>query len=181
MGIKNGLNSKFTPEKRRFIEDNISGHRYAELVCMFNQKFNCSINLIQIKNFLHKNNLKNGRNDLPIRREIINEGHIVMKIASGLWRKKNLVIWEAANGPLPKNHVVIFADSNRLNMDLDNLLLISRQELAVMNRFGLISTNPKLTKIGLLAAKLKMLIRKHELETKEKELNSGALPPGVEV
>lgn len=50
------------------------------------------------------------------------------------WRFKHLVIWEAEHGPVPDGHVVIFLDSNVDNFDLDNLVLVTRGELAIMNK-----------------------------------------------
>jgi hypothetical protein len=74
------------------------------------------------------------------------------------WKSKHAIIWEQAHGPIPKGHVIIFADGNKLNMDLENLLLVSRSEIVYMNHEGLISTNPEFTKTGKLVAKLKLLI-----------------------
>jgi hypothetical protein len=52
------------------------------------------------------------------------------------WKPKHRIIWEKAQGKIPRGHVVIFADGNKLNFALDNLLLLSRSELSIMNRRG---------------------------------------------
>jgi len=44
------------------------------------------------------------------------------------WRPVHVLIWEAANGPVPKGHLVVFADKDRRNFSLDNLECISRAE-----------------------------------------------------
>lgn len=82
-----------------------------------------------------------------------------IKIADpGKWKSKHIILWEEANGPVPKGHVVIFSDRNQQNVTLDNLLLISRQELAVMNKRGLIANNAELTKTGVAIADIYLKI-----------------------
>lgn len=52
------------------------------------------------------------------------------------WRylMKHRVVWEAANGPIPKNMIVTFKDDNRQNCAIDNLELISRAENCRRNK-----------------------------------------------
>ena len=38
------------------------------------------------------------------------------------------LVWEAAHGPVPQGHIVVFRDSNRRNFDLANLECISQAE-----------------------------------------------------
>jgi hypothetical protein len=54
--------------------------------------------------------------------------------------------------------VIIFADGNKSNLKLKNLLMVSRSELAVMNHLGLISGSGELTKAGKAVADIKILI-----------------------
>lgn len=70
------------------------------------------------------------------------------------WRMLHAVIWENANGSAPKGHVVIFADGDRQNITLNNLILVSRAQLAMINKFKLISASAELTKTGALTAEL---------------------------
>lgn len=49
------------------------------------------------------------------------------------WKGEHLVIWEAANGPVPAGCAVIFKDGNKRNFDLDNLELITRREMMLRN------------------------------------------------
>lgn len=101
-----------------------------------------------------------GWNYKPVGTERTNtDGYVEMKIADPkTWKGKHIIIWEAANGPVPKGHVVIFTDGNKQNVTLDNLLLISRRELAVMNKRGLISDDSELTKIGVVIADIHLKI-----------------------
>lgn len=94
----------------------------------------------------------------PVGTERINaDGYWDVKIADPKkWRQKHILVWEAANGPVPKNKVVLFGDGNPLNCTLENLLLISRRELLVMNHRGLIKNDADLTRSGILIANIVM-------------------------
>jgi hypothetical protein len=96
----------------------------------------------------------------PVGTERINtDGYVEIKIADPkTWKGKHIILWEEANGSVPKGHVVIFADGNQQNVTLDNLLLISRRELAVMNKRGLITNNAELTKTGVAIADIYLKI-----------------------
>ena len=74
------------------------------------------------------------------------------------WRMKHVLIWEAANGPVPNGHVVIFADGDKSNIVLDNLLLVSRRQLSVINKRGLIANSAELTKTGVAIADIYLKI-----------------------
>lgn len=101
-------------------------------------------------------NGKRPHNYKPIGTERINgDGYVDIKIADpGKWKGKHKIIWEESNGPIPKNHVVIFADGNKLNLDIENLLLITRRQLMAMNRYHLITDDIELTKMGVIVAKI---------------------------
>ena len=101
-------------------------------------------------------------------------GYIKVKIRNPrTWKYKHRLVWEKANGKIPRGHIVIFADGNKQNFALENLLLISRRELAVMNRQGLISSSRKLTEIGKTIADLKLLAAKREKELKRRRKSRG--------
>lgn len=54
---------------------------------------------------------------------------------NGMWQQYHHLVWIDANGPIPKGHVVMFLDRDRNNFDLDNLKLISRKELSIINKY----------------------------------------------
>jgi hypothetical protein len=68
------------------------------------------------------------------------------------WRHKHKVIWEKANGPVPKGHVIIFADQNKRNIVVDNLILIPQSKLSTLNKKGLLHNDADLTRTGLIMA-----------------------------
>lgn len=50
------------------------------------------------------------------------------------WQLLHVYIWECKHGKIPKGYCVIFKDKNTLNTRLDNLMLVSRAELARLNK-----------------------------------------------
>ena len=90
----------------------------------------------------------------PVGTERINgDGYIYIKVADPrTWKAKHRIIWEEVNGVVPKGHALIFADGNRLNVVFENLVLVSKRQLAVMNKHRLIAQDADLTKTGVIVA-----------------------------
>lgn len=103
----------------------------------------------------HKGNRPH--NYLPVGTERVNtDDYVDIKIADpNKWRGKHLIEWEKHNcSPVPKGKAVIFGDRNRRNFDPDNLILVSRAQLAIMNNNGLIQNDADLTRTGVILADL---------------------------
>jgi hypothetical protein len=105
-------------------------------------------------------------NTMPLGSERISkDGYVEIKYSEksgspgNRWKGKHVIVWEKANGPVPKSHAVIFADGNRRNFKLRNLVLVSRKELAVLNHMNMLaSKNEDITKISVGIARLKVLL-----------------------
>ena len=105
-------------------------------------------------------------NHRPVGSERVNVyGYVEVKVAEpNKWRLKHQVIYEEANGEIPKGHCIIFLDGNKTNVTLDNLILISRQELVRLNQDNLIFQNKEMTKAGINITKIKMAYLKRQKE-----------------
>jgi hypothetical protein len=105
-------------------------------------------------------------NTMPLGSERVNgDGYVEVKYSeksgppNNRWKAKHVLIWEAENGPAPEGHAVIFADGNRRNFNLENLMLVSRKELAVLNHMNMLSSkNGDITKAAVGIARLKVLL-----------------------
>jgi hypothetical protein len=96
---------------------------------------------------------------------ITKDGYVEIKITEpNKWRLKHLVIWERENGPLPKGHALVFADSDKTNLNIDNFLLVTRHQLLIMNNNKLIKNNPELTKTGTIISDVIAKIRDRRRE-----------------
>lgn len=58
-----------------------------------------------------------------------------IKVAEpNVWQMLHVYIWEQRYGKIPKGFCVIFKDKNTENMSLENLMLVSRNELVRLNQ-----------------------------------------------
>ncbi|NWL89587.1 HNH endonuclease [Paenibacillus sp. 79R4] len=104
------------------------------------------------------------QNYKPVGSERIDrDGYTLIKVSDlgpwhKRWRHKHKVIWEEKHGPIPKGHVILFADQNRRNIDLDNLIMIKQSQLSVLNKKGLLHDDAELTKTGIIMADIYLKI-----------------------
>ena len=95
-----------------------------------------------------------------------NEYTLIKVAEPNKWVFKHRLIYEQKYGEISKGSVIIFADGNKNNLSIDNLLCVTREELKVLNRCRLISSVPELTKTGLNVAKLKIKLAEIRKEKK---------------
>lgn len=82
------------------------------------------------------------------------DGYILIKVAEpNKWKHKHRVVWEEAYGKIPDGNKLLFLDQNKNNLDLDNLKMVTAEELAILNKNNLISNNKEVTETGTLIAK----------------------------
>lgn len=70
------------------------------------------------------------------------------------WEMLHRAIWEEHNGPIPEGMVVAFKDGDKENCDIENLMLITNGEHALLNNHNLRSGNPELTEAGLQVVRI---------------------------
>lgn len=122
----------------------------------------------------NKGSFKKGqkpKNYKPVGTERIDrDGYILIKVQdhgtwNQRWRHKSRILWEQAFGQIPKHHALIFKDGNPLNCVLDNLMLVTKNELARMNQMKLKRTSTEETQVMHTLAKIK--IRKAEINKRK--------------
>lgn len=88
------------------------------------------------------------------------------------WEFLHRAVWEEHNGPVPEGMCVSFRDSDRMNCDIENLMLITKAENAALTGNGYRSEIPELTDAGLAVIRLKNVTRdlrnRRKKERKEK-------------
>lgn len=67
---------------------------------------------------------------------ISKDGYIEIRVKKGKYALKHRWMWEQKHGKIPPGHIVIFKDADRMNIQLDNLELISRDENAIRNKLA---------------------------------------------
>lgn len=85
------------------------------------------------------------------------DGYTEIKVAEpNKWRFKHVVVWEENNGKLPKGSCVLFGYGDKSNLDIKNLINITRSQLSVLNMHHLIQKDADLTRVGIVIADIKM-------------------------
>lgn len=111
------------------------------------------------------------KNELPVGSIARNGGKVFIKISDAgsqweRWMELSRYVWEQNFGRIPDGMMVSFRDSDPLNCKPENLMLISKSENAVMNKFGLRYSDPEATESGVLVARIKMAAAKQRRRKK---------------
>ena len=89
------------------------------------------------------------------------DGYIEIKVAEpNKWESKAKVIYEEKYGKIPTGSKIIYLDGNRLNLDINNLKLISNHENLIMNEFKLRYGRKELTESAYIIAQIEEKRRK---------------------
>ena len=83
------------------------------------------------------------------------DGYIEVKVKDpNVWELKHRYIYKKHHGEIPNGYNVIFADKNISNFDIDNLILVSKAEMLILNKNKLIFEDKDFTKVGVNIAKI---------------------------
>lgn len=86
---------------------------------------------------------------------ITKDGYIEIKVKDPrTWKLKHRIIWEEANGPVPKGSAIIMLDGDKTNCELSNLKLVKRSELLIINRYSLFQDDAELNDTAANLAKM---------------------------
>lgn len=82
---------------------------------------------------------------------ITKDGYCEIKVSDTgrRWKSKHVLIYEKHHGKVPRGSVVIFLDGDKRNFDIDNLHLVTRGQLAMLNKNSLIQKDADLTKTAI--------------------------------
>lgn len=95
------------------------------------------------------------------------DGYVLIKVEEpNVWMHKSRKIWQDAGRELPDGHTLMFSDGDRSNVTLDNLLLVSRGQLAIANKNKLFHKDKSLNESVLKYIDLKIAVSKKKKELK---------------
>ena len=83
------------------------------------------------------------------------------------WKLTHRLIWEEANGPIPKDYTVTFLDKNKENLELSNLALLSRRAQTVAQHHYGLSEDREISKSVIQLSELQ--VKRNSLQKKLKE------------
>ena len=105
-------------------------------------------------------------NEMPVGTIVVNSyGYKLRKkqMEGTIWERWEFLhraVWEEHNGPIPEGMMITFKDSNKLNCDISNLMMITKGENSALTRYGYRFEDPDLTETGLAVARLKQAVAK---------------------
>ena len=100
---------------------------------------------------------------------IVDDGYIKVKVAEPkTWELKHRIVWQKENGKIPEDSCLIFLNGNRQDCRIENLMLIKRSILSVLNHEKLLFDDAASTKCGVTMAMIKSRIRELQRKTAER-------------
>ena len=98
-----------------------------------------------------------GWNAKPIGYErITKDGYVEVKTAEPrTFELKHRVVWEKVHGEIPGGHALVFKNMNKQDCRIENLMLVSRAELARLNQSYIKHSTPETHESCILLAKIK--------------------------
>lgn len=108
-------------------------------------------------------------NYMPVGSERINSmGYRDVKIEEpNVWRGKHILIWEEAYGKIPTGYVINFLDGDPLNVELSNLVCVSREEHSYLNIKGLRFKETELNEAAVNMVKVMSKIHERMVDKNE--------------
>lgn len=159
------MRNRYTKEFEDFIRENASKYNREELRQLVQKKYGVEISKDSFRRYLNRHKIKalyNIVNNVrevykcPIGAEQITKDGVFIKIAQpDKWRRKSRVMYEKYhNCKLKDDEYIVFLNQNNQDFSKENLIKSSRKEIAYLHNNKTFSSDPELTKLGLLAAKL---------------------------
>ena len=174
---------EYTPEMIERIKEIVPLWSYKKCAKMMSEEFNYNFTSSMIEHKANRLGVKkpnNGANNLDPRSPSINwfmkgrpslntkpvgtetvmrykDGRIFVAVKIGMpseWEFKHRLVYKEHYGEIPDGYMVSFADRNYLNFEPDNLILVSKSENAILNKYKLRFNDKDLTKTGLTLSKL---------------------------
>jgi len=176
---------KYTKEQIDFIYKNYKGISSRELTKKFNKKFSTSRESTSINAFKGHHKLKSGYNNYfkpgnqpwntgtkglvkansgsrkpaPIGKIYSSSGHNLIKTVNGWQQYSRYKYEEYHDCKLTPNERINFLDNDNTNFAKENLIKVTKQEVARIHREGYLYDDPTLNKVGISMVRLKMKVR----------------------
>ena len=161
------MRNKYTKEFEEFVRANVNKYTKEDLRLLLQDKYNIKISSQALRRYLNRHHIENKYIDYKkynVRNvskcsigteRTTKEGTFIKVAQPDVWRRKTKVMYEKYhNCKLEDNDYVIFLNQDRNDFSKENLMTVSHREMSFLYNSKTFSSNPKLTKLGVLAAKL---------------------------
>lgn len=159
--------NKYSQEFIDFVRDNIDKYTKESFITLLEERFNMKVSKNALKCLLRRHNIKGRYLDYqkqmvrstakhPIGAERMTKDGLYVKVAQpNVWRKKTRVMYERYhNCKLSPKDYVLFLNNNHDDYSKENLILSTNREKCYLHNWNTSSTNPRLTEIAILSARL---------------------------
>ena len=161
------MRNKYTEEFEIFVKENISKYTKEDFILLLEKKFKLKISKNALKSYIRKHNIKDRYIDFkknmvrstpkhPIGAERMTKDGILIKVAQpNVWKRKARVMYEKYhNCKLNASDYILFLNQDRNDFSKENLIKSSNREQCYLHNWGTFSSDPRLTKLGILSARL---------------------------
>lgn len=166
------MRNRYTKEFEDFIKENVSKYTKEDLRLLLQDKFDIRLSSEALRRYLNRHKIKGKYIDYKeynvrdvdkcyVGTERITDEGVFVKIEQpDVWRRKSRVMYEKYNRcKLEDDDYIIFLNQNNNDFSKGNLVKSSQKEIAYMHNKEMFSSNPELTNLGLLNAKLMIKIK----------------------
>lgn len=166
------MRNKYTKDFENFVRKNVSKYTKEDFKALLEDKYNINLSYDALRTYLNKHHIKDkyidykkcnvrGRGKYPIGAEQITKDGVFIKVSQpDIWRRKSRVMYEKYhNCKLKDNEYIVFLNHNNNDFSKENLAKSSLKEIAYLHNKDMYSSNPKLTDLGLLTAKLMIKVK----------------------
>lgn len=168
------MRNKYSKEFEDFVRKNVKKHTREELRQLIQNKYKIFISNDALRRYINRHNIEkyidykeyNAKSvyKCPIGTEkTTSEGTFVKIGQPDVWRRKTRVMYEKYhNCILSDDDYIVFLNQNRNDFSKENLIKTTKKEMTYLYNGKTYSSNPNLTILGLLSARLKIKIRESE-------------------
>ena len=89
-------------------------------------------------------------------------GRLIMKGDDGIWKSAGRCVWEKDHGKIPDGYAVVALDGDTFNIDPANFEIVPWNYLGKLSRNNLFSSNPDITRAGILLCDLETCLEATE-------------------
>lgn len=159
-GLELGINQIRAYVKNHKLHSGLTGH-FEKGHIPFNKGKNTCAKGCEVSWF-KKGHIPSNHKPLGTERITVDDYTEVKVAEPNKWQLKQRLIYEKHKGPIKKGYVVVFGDKNKSNLDINNLVLVSRSQLAILNQRKLIQNDADLTRTGVIVADLYLKMGKRK-------------------
>lgn len=162
------MRNNYTKEFEDFVRENAKKHTREELRQLIQNKYKIYMSEQALRRYINRHNIEkyidykeyNAKDvyKCPIGTErTTSEGTFVKIGQPDVWRRKTRVMYEKYhNCILDDDEYIVFLNQDRNDFSKENLFKTTKKEMTYLYNGKTYSKNPKLTKLGILSAQLRI-------------------------